>query len=117
TPMTTATTEPQATAMAVTWMVMRAPSRRVWYWSQVSIAGLSSRQCSAGEVLDGHTVGGVDLGVGEAERLDDRKDLVVVLHLVEDVVEGVAELLVLGTEGEGAAAELLLAVDDRHEAV
>src|SRR5690606_24553865 len=68
----------------------------------------------ADEVLDGDALRGVDGRLTEAELLDEREDLVVLLHLVELFVEGVAQLLV--EEAEATAAELLLAVDHRDEA-
>ncbi len=70
-----------------------------------------------GEVLDGDALGRVDLGCGEPELLDDRQDLVVRLHLGEDVVELVADVTLILGKREGPAAELLLAVDDREEAL
>src|SRR5690606_3885253 len=57
----------------------------------------------------------VDLCLAPAELLDERENLAGVEHLVQHLVELVAELLVLLAEDVAAAAELLLAVDRIHK--
>src|SRR5690606_31278620 len=78
---------------------------------------LRSAVAAAGQVVDGQLGGSVHCCLGEPEWLDYLEHPSRFLELVECLVEDVAELLVVGTEGKGAAPELLLAVDDRDEAL
>src|SRR5690606_17447894 len=104
-----ASTSASAPPYTVSWKVSHAPSSHCSQLPRTSPTGSALAELGGGVLRAGH------LGLGEAERLQDRQQAVLLLQLLQLLVPGVHQVGVGLAERERAGAELLLAVDDRGE--